>query len=138
MWKEPDAVRDFIAGPHGNIASPSMISQVARAESAKNPESAMEWANHLPADRRRSARSAVLDQWVRVRPEGAMNFVRALPAGPEREQGIQSVTQNLIYQSPAQVATWMNTLPASDQRMIRDLATRWNLPAEQRRLFDAK
>jgi hypothetical protein len=138
MWREPDAVRDFVAGPHGNLASPSMISQVARAEAAKNPESAMEWAALLPADRRNSARSAVLEQWVRVRPEGAMSYVRALPAGAEREQGIQSVAQNLMYQAPAQVAGWMKSLPAADQRTIREMATRWNLPEEQRRLFEVK
>jgi hypothetical protein len=115
-----------------------MISQVARAEAAKNPESAMEWAALLPADRRNSARSAVLEQWVRVRPEGAMSYVRALPAGAEREQGIQSVAQNLMYQAPAQVAGWMKSLPAADQRTIREMATRWNLPEEQRRLFEVK
>ena len=27
MWREPEAVRDFIAGPHGDLASQSMINQ---------------------------------------------------------------------------------------------------------------
>jgi hypothetical protein len=138
MWREPDAVRDFVSGPHGNLASSSMISQVARGQAAKNPESAMEWASNLPDDRRNTARAAVLQQWLQVRPEGALNYVRDLPAGAERDLAIQNAAQNLMYQSPGQVASWMKSLPSADQKTLRDMAARYNLPEDKRRLFDVK
>jgi hypothetical protein len=138
MWREPDAVRDFVSGPHGNLASSSMISQVARGQAAKNPESAMEWASNLPGDRRNTARAAVLQQWLQVRPEGALNYVRDLPAGAERDLAIQNAAQSLMYQAPQQVAGWMKSLPSADQKNLRDMAARYNLPEDKRRLFDAK
>ena len=138
VWREPDAVRDFVSGPHGEIASSSLIHQVARNQAAKNPEAAMEWASKLPAKRASTARQAVLDQWLTVRPEGAMAFVMRLPAGLERERAVQSITQTLLHQAPARAGEWLKRLPAAEQQMIRETVAQMPLSAEQRRGLEGK
>ncbi len=89
---DPAAARDFLAGPHGSMASPNTIRLVTSIQAGTNPEATMEWANTLPADRRETARNAALDGWLQSRPEGATAFTRALPAGPERARAIETVS----------------------------------------------
>ena len=132
VWKEPDAVRDFITGPHGALASPSMIHQVARSQASKDPEAAMQWTNKLPADRAADARNVVLEHWLTVRPQGAMDYARTLPAGVERDGAIRTVSQTLLYQSPQQAGEWYRQLSATDQRIMRDVFDRTSLSSEQK------
>lgn len=131
MWKEPDAARDFVTGPYGGIASRSMVSQVARSQTSKDPEAAMQWASKLPGERAEAARQAVLDQWLSIRPEGAMEYARTLPSGPAREQAIRTVSQTLAYQSPQQLGTWYGKLPGSDQKIIREIIDQTRFPDAQ-------
>lgn len=122
MWNDPNSVRDFISGPHGNLASDSMLHQVARNQTSKNPEAAMEWAAGLPAERVELARRAVLDNWLQVRPEGAAAYALKLPAGKERESAILSITQNFTFESsPLEPALdWFRKLPAADRKVARE------------------
>jgi hypothetical protein len=136
MWNDPIGVRDFLNGPYGNLASPSMIQQVARNQAARNPEAAMEWASNLPADRAADARNAVLENWLSVRPEGAAAYARKLPAGPERDHAIRTVSQNLIFQSPEQAADWFRTLPAAEQKTAREVFDHTGLSDDQRRQLE--
>jgi hypothetical protein len=121
MWQEPDAVRDFIAGPHGALASQNMINQVARNQVAKNPEAALAWASALAPEHATEARRSVLESWLQVRPEGAADYVRGLPAGTERDTAIRAVTQTLVWQSPTQTDAWLQSLPASDQKIVQEI-----------------
>jgi hypothetical protein len=130
MWNDPTAVRDFIAGPYGQLASQSMIDQVARNQAAKNPEAAMQWASALPADRASEARNAVLQNWLNIRPEGASAYARKLPAGPERDRAIRTVSQTLIFQSPQQAAEWYRQLSGSEQKIAREVFDRTSLSKE--------
>jgi hypothetical protein len=123
MWNDPTGVREFISGPYGQLASQSMIHQVARNQAAKNPEAAMEWAGTLPADRAGDARNAVLENWLMVRPEGAAAYARTLAAGPERDRAIGTISQTLIYQSPQQAAEWYRGLSAREQQAMREILT---------------
>jgi hypothetical protein len=136
MWREPEAVRDFIAGPHGMLASQNMINQVARNQVAKNPEAAMEWAGQLGPERTLEARNSVLESWLQIRPEAASEYARKLPAGPERESAIRTVTQTLIWQAPDQTATWFHSLPTSDQTLVRQILDQNGIPADKRRQID--
>jgi len=138
VWKEPDAVRDFITGPNGDLASKSMIHQVARSQASKNPEAAMQWTNNLSAERAAEARNAVLEQWLTVRPERAMEYARKLPIGAERERAIHTVSLNLLYQSPQQAAEWYRKLADADQRIMRDVfdQTKTSLSSERKQQLE--
>jgi hypothetical protein len=137
VWREPEAVRDFITGPRGNLASDSIVHQVVRGLTAKNPESAMDWANKLPADRAPEARWAVLDSWLGVRPEGAMKWARELPEGPERERAIRTVSQSLVWQSTQQAAEWYRSLSGASQKLARESFGSTSLSADKKKELEA-
>jgi hypothetical protein len=115
-WNDPTGVRDFIAGPHGHLATQSLIHQVARNQASKNPEAAMEWASGLAPEKVADARRAVLDNWLQIRPEGAAAYVLKLPAGKERTSAIMSISQNMLFNATGadQAAEWFRKLPAAD------------------------
>ena len=131
-WKDPDAVKDFISGPHGSLASSNLINQVARNQAARNPETAMEWARSLPAQQSAEARRAVFDSWLSMRPQNAAEYARNLPAGPERETAIRSVSQTLVYQSPEQAVSWYRKLSVEDQKLAREVFDGVGLPSDRR------
>ena len=133
VWNDPDAVREFIAGPHGDLASSSLIHQVARSQAAKNPEAAMQWAAGLPAERAADARRAVLENWLAIRPEAAADYARQLPAGDERDGAIRTVSQSLVFQSPQQAAAWYRTLGDADRKTAREIFDGTGLNDDQRR-----
>ena len=81
----------------------------------------MEWAGKLPADRIAEARGAVLQGWLQVRPDGAANYARKLSAGPERDNAVRIITQQLIYQAPEQAAAWLRTLTDAEQKSAIDI-----------------
>jgi len=134
VWilQDPDAVRDFIAGPHGDLASQTMVNQFARSEAARKPETALQWAGGLSEDRAAGARQAVLESWLQARPEAATDYARGLPAGPERETAIRTVTQTLLGQSPVQAAAWVRSLSAAEQMLALE-----NLTQDRRRQIEA-
>ena len=136
VFNDPAGVRDFISGPHGDLASPSMIAQVARNQAAKNPEAAMEWAGGLGANRAENARRAVLDSWLQIRPEGAQEYARKLPVGDERDNAIRSVTQSLLWQSPEQAGAWIRSLSTAEQKNAREFLQTSQLPEDKRRQIE--
>jgi hypothetical protein len=136
MWNDPTAVRDFITGPHGDLASESLVQQVARNQTAKNPEAAMNWANTLPAERAAAARAAVFQNWLMIRPEGAADFARKMPAGPERVQAIRTVSQTLGYQAPAQAAEWYRSLSGDEQKTAREAFGQIGLDGDKRQQLE--
>ena len=136
MWNEPDAVRDFIAGPHGDLASQNMINQVARNQVAKNPEAALKWADSLSEARAAEARRSVIESWMQIRPEAAADYTRALPAGPNRDSAIRTVSQSLMWQAPEQAGAWFRSLPAADQTIVRQILDQNGLPTDRRRQIE--
>ena len=133
---DPAEARDFIAGPHGDIIPDDTVQWTARMQAMANPEATMAWAGGLPAGRRESARRAALEGWVQVRPEGAITFTRALPAGPERTSAIETVSQSLAARSPEQAVQWLRDLPPAEQKIAREIFDRANLADDKRRLLD--
>jgi hypothetical protein len=136
-WQDPDGVRDFLASANGKFAPDSMVSQVARNQAAKNPETAMAWAAKLSPEQATAARSTVLDSWLNSRPDGAMDYVRKLPAGTERETAVRSVTGNLAYQDVTRAAAWYHSLPETEQRAAKTIFDQTGLSTEQRAKLDA-
>ena len=136
VFNDPAGVRYFISGPHGDLASPSMIAQVARNQAAKNPEPAMEWAGGLGANRAENARRAVLDSWLQIRPEAAADYARKLPAGQDRKLAIISVAQTLLWQSPEQASAFIRSLTADDQKGMRPIIDQPGLSEDKRKLLD--
>jgi hypothetical protein len=135
--EEPDAVRDFIAGPHGDLASPSLIHRVAEVLSSKDPETAMDWASKLPADRLDSARSAVLENWLALRPEGAAKWARSLPESATKAKAIHAVSQALAEQPGPQAVEWYRSLGSEWQKVARDAFLEADLPAEKRKELES-
>jgi hypothetical protein len=135
VWNDPGSARDFLSGPYGNLASQSLVNQVARNQAAKNPEAAMEWATGLPADRAADARRAVLDNWLQIRPEGAAAYVLKLPAGKERDAAIGSISQNFMYASTGldQALAWFQKLPDTDRQTARDAMKHIPMEPERKR-----
>jgi hypothetical protein len=136
MWRDPDGVRSFLSGPHGKIASQNMINQVARNQVSKNPEAALKWVDTLPAERASEARRSVLESWLQIRPEGAADYVRGLPSGPERDTAIRTVSQNLIWQAPDQLGKWFKSLPGDDQNAVREVLNQTKYAPDKQRQID--
>ena len=136
VWNDPTGARDFISGPHGDLASQQMINQVARSQVAKNPEAAMEWASGLGEKRAAESRRAVLESWLQIRPEGAAGYARKLPAGPERESAVRTVTQSLVWQSPEQAGAWIASLSTAEQKTAREVLDQARLPEDKRRQIE--
>ena len=118
VWNDPAGARDFIAGPRGDLASNSLIQQVARSQAGKNPEAAMEWAGKLSADRVAAARESVLQSWIAIRPEAAADYARNLPAGEERALAIRTIAMNIGWQSPERAGAFLKTLPDAEQKAV--------------------
>jgi hypothetical protein len=137
-WNDPNSVRDFISGPYGHIASMSLIHQVARNQTSKNPEAAMEWAAGLPADRAETARRAVLDSWLQIRPEGAAAYALKMPAGKERTAAINSISQNFAFESSSLESglEWFKKLPAPDREIARETIKHIQMTPERKRQLD--
>ena len=134
---DPAGARDFLGGPHGDMAPPSMVQLVVKFQAAANPDETMAWAGTLPAGRRESVRNAALEGWMEARPEGATAFVRALPSGAERTRAIETISRTLALRSAEQAVGWLRDLPAADQKLARDTFARTRLPDELRRQLDA-
>jgi hypothetical protein len=134
-WNDPVGVRDFIAGPYGHLASASLISQVARNQTAKNPEAAMEWASGLAPEKVADARRAVLDNWLQVRPEGAAAYALKMPAGKDRTAAIMSISQNYMFASTGaeQAAEWFRKLPAEDHETALEAIQSVQIDPERKR-----
>ncbi len=120
VWSDPAGVRDFVTGPHRDLASSGMIQQVARQQAGKNPEAAMEWAGKLPAERVSEAREQILQTWLQVRPEGATNYARNLPAGDDRDRAVRTIATHLGWGSPEQAGAFLKTLPDAEQKAVME------------------
>ncbi len=136
MWEDPQGVRDFITGPHGHLATNEIIRRVAETQASKNPEVAMEWAGKLAPERVADARAAVLQGWLQIRPDGAMNYARNLPPGQERDNAVNAVTSQLIYQRPEQAAAWLRSIPDHEKKTLMDRYVA-AIPQEMRTKLDA-
>ena len=134
---EPAAAREFLAGPYGGLAPANTVHLIASIQAGANPEKTMQWAGGLPADRRENARDGALSGWVQARPEGAAEFVRALPAGAERTRAIETVSQNFAWQSSGQAAQWFSTLSSAEKVTAQKGFERANLPDEKQRELNA-
>lgn len=137
MWKDPQGVRDFISGPHGDLATREMVDRVAHHEAVRNPEAAMEWAGSLGANRAPGARRSVLASWLHTRPEAAAAYARTLPAGPDRASALRTVTTTLAWQSPEQAGAWIRSLSAAEQKAAREALDQDRVPEEKRRQIEA-
>ena len=134
---DPAGVRDFIAGPHGDMASSHIVNTIAWSQGQANPEATLAWANSLPADRRQPAILGAVRAWTESRPEGAMQYARALPAGAERSRAIETVSEYLAYASAERAAQGLRDLPHAEQKIAREIFDRAQLPDDRRKQLDA-
>lgn len=79
-----DEAMAFLNSPQGASAPQPFFDQAAKRLARKSPESAMQWAEALPPERRLPAQRTVLSEWASSRPEAAQAWVRELPAGEAR------------------------------------------------------
>ncbi len=119
MHRAPDETIAFLSTPQGAQAPAMYFAQAARHLAGKNPESAVHWATQLPESRRAVAMESVLDEWATQRPDAAMDWVRAQPAGETRASYVTAMTQRLSYGAPGNSRRWLESLPASDHAAAR-------------------
>jgi hypothetical protein len=131
-WREPEAARDFLTGPHGKLASESMVRQVSGSLTSKNPETAMEWAKSLPEKHSAAAQSAVLESWLHIRPDAAADYARKLPAGADRDRAIRDVSRNFAQQSTQRAVDWYRSLTGEAKEQARAAFESASLSREQR------
>lgn len=128
----------FLATPAGATAPRQIFDQASRHLAKKNPESAMQWATALPEDRRTSAQSEVLTEWLNSRPDAAMTWARNQPAGAARAENIKTLTMNLAWQSIESTRDWLKSLPAADRpAALQGLTQNGSLSAENRTSLQA-
>jgi len=134
----PDETIAFLNSPQGATASQGMFDRAAQHLAQKNPESAMQWAAALPADRRSAAQNSVLSEWLNSRPEAAQQWVRQQPAGSGRSGLITTATMNLAWHSAEITRTWLTSLPAADHAAaLQGLKQNGGLSTEQRTALEA-
>jgi hypothetical protein len=119
MYYAPEETIAFLTGPQGHTASQELFDRAAAHLAKQNPESAMQWADALPPERRDAAKHSVLSEWMNSRPEAAMDWVRALPIGEQRAQSIRAATMSLSWQSIDNTRRWLESLPAADHEAAR-------------------
>ncbi len=61
-----DGLINFVAGDHGHLATGNMLRRAAIQRTHQDPESAVAWAEALPADRANEARTAVIEAWRKI------------------------------------------------------------------------
>jgi hypothetical protein len=138
FYAAPDETIAFLNSPQGATASQGMFDRAAQHLAQKNPESAMQWAAALPADRRGAAQNSVLSEWLNSRPEAAQQWVRQQPAGSGRSTLITTATMNLAWNSPEATRAWLTSLPAADHAAaLQGLKQNGGITAEQRALLEA-
>lgn len=115
FYAAPEETVAFLNGPQGASASQQLFDFAAQHLAKKNPDSAMQWAAGLPADRRSATQQSVLGEWVSSRPDAALAWVRQLPAGEGRMQSITVTTAGLAWHSVDATRTWIQSLPAADR-----------------------
>jgi hypothetical protein len=135
-FRDPDTLREFLVGPHGAMAPDYVVAQVASTHAMKDPDAAMRWAATLPPSRGPTARMEVLASWLSQRPEQAQAYVRAMPAGSERQEAVQHISVNFVQQSPERAAEWYRTLPTADQQIARQAFQQIGLSVDQRKALE--
>jgi hypothetical protein len=137
FFYSPDETISFLNSDQGHNASQQVFDNAARYLAKKNPDTAMQWASGLPADRAADARQNVLETWLGSRPEAATAWVEKLPAGAERDESIRAVVSRLSYQSLEQTKTWLESLPEADRGTARAAIGKLALPPEKRDALSA-
>jgi hypothetical protein len=120
LWKDPEGVKAFVTGPHGNLSPPSMVAQIASQEARKSPEAAIQWAKSLRPEQTEQATENVISTWLQIRPEGATQWALGLPQGEERTSAMRRIASQIVYYSEPAAISFLSSLPASDRAVARD------------------
>lgn len=119
LEQNPQEFLVWLAGPEGAQAPYSIFRITAGNLAEKDAASAMEWAAGLPADFAAPLRREVLGNWLQTDPARAGDWLKSLPSGPERANGIATATYVLAGGiSSGKFTTWLESLPASDHSAI--------------------
>jgi hypothetical protein len=137
FYSNPDETIAFLGTEAGQKTPQQIFDNGARYLAKKNPESAMQWAAALPADRASGARQTVLETWLSSRPGAATEWVRTLPAGTERDESIRLTVSTLSNQSLDQTKEWLGTLPAADRNTARAAIGSLPISPEKREALSA-
>ncbi len=137
FYSNPDETIAFLKTETGQKTPQQIFDNGARYLAKKNPESAMQWATDLPADRAPGARQTVLETWLGSRPEAATGWVQTLPAGAGRDESIRLVVSRLSDQSLDRTREWLGSLPAADRNTARAAIGSLPLSPEKREALSA-
>lgn len=138
FYAAADETIAFLNSPQGAIAPQQLFDRAAQHLAQKNPGSAMQWAAALPPERRSAAQESVLNEWMSTRPDAAMEWVRGLPKGGQRDASITAATMNLAWQSVDTTRRWLQSLPAADRpAAAAGLRSNGSLSTENRAALEA-
>ncbi len=103
------------------------MNQVAFAWAMESPEKAMARAAQLPAGAARDAfQGGILSALSNTAPATAAKYVGSLPAGEQRQQAVQMLAAQWVYNDPQAAVRWAGGLDASErERAIPMLAGGW-------------
>jgi hypothetical protein len=135
MWKDPDGVLDFIAGPHGGLAPSSLIAQAAAHLARESPEAAIEWSQGLSSEQASQARESIFSTWLQIRPQGAVQWAAQLPPGPQRESAVRAIATHLAFSSDHSAPDWFRSLSPTDRAIARDAVEKIALADDRRAKF---
>lgn len=114
----PTDAATFVANlPPGGLQTEAALG-VAGVWAEQSPQEAMSWIRGFTDPSvKEQAQARVLGTWARNDGEGASDFLRAQPAGHERDVLVTSAINGLAHQDPSQAAALTTLISAeSDQR----------------------
>jgi len=132
-WATSDAksIAAFLTQSSSEQVPSYTYNLVARELARKNISEALEWANHLPDDRKLAAGGEAFAQWRSSQPEAAMKWLADLPLNDTRRPAyFESAIQSLAYHP--QAADQLAAMSVSERATARSVIQRMELPQDRR------
>ena len=105
------------------------IRNIATAWAKQSPLAAMDWAQSLAGEDRKSAMNEALGSWASHQPQDAAKYLETLTAGEITATQLKAVAEPWLNQAPAAAATWVATRPEGDARneAMSGVMWRWTM-----------
>jgi hypothetical protein len=94
------------------------IVQIAASLAAEDVTMATGFWRQVPAEHRAMAAQGIVATWVQTDPDGAANWVRSIPPGPDQQQALNSLLAAVI--SSANITDYAQLLRLVDSSELRD------------------
>jgi hypothetical protein len=105
------------------------IRNIATAWAKQAPVAAMDWAQSLAGEDRKSAMNEALGSWASHQPQDAAKYLEKTTASEITAAQLKAVAEPWLNQAPAAAAAWVATRPAGDARneAMSGVIWRWTM-----------